>query len=115
MGKVIMCDPEENTTAQTKVVVDNGLNPKWNEEFFFPMCCPGLSTLRFVVYDRDTGDLIGQYSIHLNCVRQGLRMVPLLAKNGMLLRTAYLFCDVSIDAVKQSETKLFHKKSGRCC
>ena len=59
---------------KTKTVRDNGFNPIWNEDFQFLVNCPELAFIKFSVFDQDTGkdDLIGEYAIKFNNIRQGM-------------------------------------------
>jgi len=58
---------------KTKTVKDNGFNPIWNEDFQFLVNCPELAFVKFSVFDQDVGkdDLIGEYAIKFNNMRQG--------------------------------------------
>uniref|UniRef100_A0A8C3T2N9 Phosphoinositide phospholipase C n=1 Tax=Chelydra serpentina TaxID=8475 RepID=A0A8C3T2N9_CHESE len=64
----------DNGKKQTKVIENNGFNPKWDEEFGFDIDVPELALVRFVVEDFDVStknDFIGQYTIPFTCLKQG--------------------------------------------
>lgn len=58
---------------KTKVIKDNGFNPRWDETFEFTICCPELAFVRFKVKDEDLSqdDFIGEYTIRYENMRQG--------------------------------------------
>lgn len=60
--------------AETKSIKDNGFNPIWNQDFKFVINCPDLAIVKFTVNDEDIGkdDLLGDYAIRFNNIRQGL-------------------------------------------
>ena len=59
--------------GRTRTVSHNGYNPIFDEMFEFRIMLPELALLRFVVLDDDhIGDcFIGQYTIPVDCVREG--------------------------------------------
>ncbi|KAM9165809.1 1-phosphatidylinositol 4,5-bisphosphate phosphodiesterase delta-1 [Pangshura tecta] len=89
----------DNGKKQTKVIENNGFNPKWDEEFGFDIDVPELALVRFVVEDFDVStknDFIGQYTIPFTCLKQGYRHIHLLTKNGDLYPSAMLFVHINI-------------------
>ena len=66
--------PSDECEQKTRVIVDNGFNPTWNENFKFNINCPELAIVRFTVKDEDVGkdDLLGYYAIRFECMRKGL-------------------------------------------
>ncbi|XP_066257802.1 1-phosphatidylinositol 4,5-bisphosphate phosphodiesterase gamma-1 [Euwallacea similis] len=63
----------------TKRTMDNGFNPKWNDEFCeFTVYNPHFALLRFVVQSEDVfgePNFIGQATYPLTCIRSGYRSV----------------------------------------
>ena len=59
---------------RSRTIPHNGYNPVFDETFEFRIILPELALLRFVVLDDDhIGDcFIGQYTIPVNCIRQGM-------------------------------------------
>ena len=55
------------------MIIDNGFNPIWNEDFKFIVNCPELAFVRFNVLDEDVGkdQSIGYYTIRFENMRQG--------------------------------------------
>ncbi|KAG6939161.1 phospholipase C delta 1 [Chelydra serpentina] len=89
----------DNGKKQTKVIENNGFNPKWDEEFGFDIDVPELALVRFVVEDFDVStknDFIGQYTIPFTCLKQGYRHIHLLTKNGDPYPSAMLFVHINI-------------------
>lgn len=68
--------------VRSNTITSNGLNPFWNESFAFPVHCPEIALLRFVVEDGDfvgpkTDPFIGQAVFPIDSIRQGYRSIPL--------------------------------------
>ncbi|XP_077997508.1 1-phosphatidylinositol 4,5-bisphosphate phosphodiesterase delta-4-like isoform X2 [Glandiceps talaboti] len=85
--------------AKTRVIDDNGFDPKWNETKEFDIRVPDLCLVRFVVKDFDVAsahDFIGQYCLPLTSMQQGYHHVPLLSKAGDTLGPATIYIHVSI-------------------
>uniref|UniRef100_A0A8C0G272 Phosphoinositide phospholipase C n=1 Tax=Chelonoidis abingdonii TaxID=106734 RepID=A0A8C0G272_CHEAB len=94
----------DNGKKQTKVIENNGFNPKWDEEFGFDIDVPELALVRFVVEDFDVStknDFIGQYTIPFTCLKQGKelsleqskqhRLGPLKTSSALERLTAWVF------------------------
>jgi len=67
---VIYCEGKHQKTK----VINNNLNPVWNQDFEFELTDPGSSSLTFLLYDSDTithDDLIASANMHTNQLRQG--------------------------------------------
>ncbi|CAL8116597.1 unnamed protein product [Orchesella dallaii] len=65
---------------KTQTILDNGLNPCWNQLFRVPIQCPELALIQFSVCDKDTfGDriLLGEATVPITCMREGYRSVQL--------------------------------------
>ncbi|KAM6338674.1 1-phosphatidylinositol 4,5-bisphosphate phosphodiesterase delta-1 [Podargus strigoides] len=90
---------QDNNKKQTKVIENNGFNPKWDEEFTFDIEIPALALVRFVVEDFDMStknDFIGQYTLPFTSLKQGYRHIHLLTKNGDLYSSSTLFVYINI-------------------
>jgi len=88
---------DEGKSQKTKVVKNNGFNPKWNSEFKFPIQYPDVALLCFTVNDADvlgSDDFIGQYVIPISAIREGYRSVPLKDDRGNTYEKANLFVHV---------------------
>ncbi|XP_043208508.1 1-phosphatidylinositol 4,5-bisphosphate phosphodiesterase gamma-1-like [Amphibalanus amphitrite] len=97
--EVIGAEYDNCNKYTTRVVPDNGLAPVWNETCEFTVHCPPLALLRFAVHDEDMfGDpnFIGQATYPLQCVRPGLRSVPLKNGYGEPLELASLLVHLEI-------------------
>lgn len=72
----------DQSRVKTSTVRDNGLNPIWNETFYFDIQCCELAFLRITVHDEDAfGDarFLGHGTYPVNCIcRRGYRSVPLM-------------------------------------
>ena len=85
----------------SKTVRGNGLAPVWDETFHFHVknvqLEKELSVLMFVVRERSNKEVMGQYAIPFDCIRQGFRVVPL--RNADCSRTQdgrQLFCKFNL-------------------
>ncbi|XP_053119091.1 1-phosphatidylinositol 4,5-bisphosphate phosphodiesterase delta-1 [Hemicordylus capensis] len=91
--------PRDNDKKQTKVIDNNGFNPRWSEAFEFSIDVPTLALVRFMVEDFDTStknDFIGQYTAPFTSLKQGYRHIHLLSKNGDQFPSATLFVHIHI-------------------
>ena len=70
---------DQEIKHDTKVVDNNGFNPKWGEKFTFELTEIEHSILLFVMKDKDTlrSKPMGQYSLPLYCIRPGYRIIHL--------------------------------------
>lgn len=84
---------------KTAKIKDNGLNPRWNEDFMFYVNIPQLAIIHFVVQDSNAvtaSELIGQYCLPFTSLRQGYRHVKLESPNGKPLGLAEILIHVSM-------------------
>ena len=72
-------DDTSSKRKSTKVVDDNGFNPRWNEVFTFPIQAVELASLTIRVMEKDplSSEFIGDNSMPLSSIREGVRVVPL--------------------------------------
>jgi len=80
---------------KTKVVKNNGFNPKWRQEFKFALTMPELALLliRVIDYDRvGSNNLIGQYALSVGNLREGYRCVPIKDAHDQVYDKASLLC-----------------------
>eukprot|EP01104_Vermistella_antarctica_P014351 TRINITY_DN4494_c0_g3_i1.p1 TRINITY_DN4494_c0_g3~~TRINITY_DN4494_c0_g3_i1.p1 ORF type:complete len:923 (+),score=235.93 TRINITY_DN4494_c0_g3_i1:134-2902(+) len=74
----------------TKRTPNNGLNPAWEEKFKFKFKMSELATLLFVAMDGKSK--LGYYSIPVEAIRPGYRILPLKYPNGRLIE----MCDILV-------------------
>ncbi|XP_028404786.1 LOW QUALITY PROTEIN: 1-phosphatidylinositol 4,5-bisphosphate phosphodiesterase eta-2-like [Dendronephthya gigantea] len=91
--------PEQKQNSQTKVINNNGFNPRWNEVFEFQVTNPEMAMVRFSVYDQDVGkdDFIAQFSLPFTSIRQGFRQISLNGRGTKSLFPSSLFVHIKID------------------
>eukprot|EP00794_Sanderia_malayensis_P016917 gene16917-18623_t len=89
--------PADTKSYKTRTIPHNGYNPVFDESFDFHVSLPELALLRFVVLDDDfIGDgFIGQFTVPVDCLNDGYRMVKLLSNTGESLFPASLFIQVT--------------------
>ncbi|KJE88399.1 PLCH2 protein, variant [Capsaspora owczarzaki ATCC 30864] len=86
----------------SSTVFKNGYNPVWDEAFEFEVMSPELALVRFVVMDESVGpkEIVGQYTIPLESLRQGFHHLPLKRPQPFakfdLLHHSSLFVKVTI-------------------
>ncbi|KAK1793287.1 hypothetical protein P4O66_011675 [Electrophorus voltai] len=80
---------------RTRMVMNNGLNPVYNEEpfVFRKVILPDLAVLRIAVYD-DNNKLIGQRILPLDGLQTGYRHISLRNEGNKPLSLPTVFCNI---------------------
>ncbi|XP_046691907.1 1-phosphatidylinositol 4,5-bisphosphate phosphodiesterase beta-4-like isoform X2 [Silurus meridionalis] len=80
---------------RTRMVMNNGLNPAYNEEpfVFRKVILPELAVLRMAVYD-DNNKLIGQRILPLDGLQAGYRHISLRNEGNKPLSLPTIFCNI---------------------
>ncbi|XP_018422087.1 PREDICTED: 1-phosphatidylinositol 4,5-bisphosphate phosphodiesterase beta-4 isoform X2 [Nanorana parkeri] len=80
---------------RTRMVMNNGLNPVYNEEpfVFRKVILPDLAVLRIAVYD-DSNKLIGQRILPLDGLQAGYRHISLRNEGNKPVSLPTIFCDI---------------------
>ncbi|EPY79212.1 1-phosphatidylinositol-4,5-bisphosphate phosphodiesterase beta-4, partial [Camelus ferus] len=80
---------------RTRMVMNNGLNPVYNEETFVfrKVILPDLAVLRIAVYD-DNNKLIGQRILPLDGLQAGYRHISLRNEGNKPLSLPTIFCNI---------------------
>ncbi|XP_043912527.1 1-phosphatidylinositol 4,5-bisphosphate phosphodiesterase beta-4 [Protopterus annectens] len=80
---------------KTRMVMNNGLNPVYNEEpfVFRKVILPDLAVLRIAVYD-DNNKLIGQRILPLDGLQAGYRHISLRNEGNKPLSLPTIFCNI---------------------
>uniref|UniRef100_A0A8K9WT91 Phosphoinositide phospholipase C n=1 Tax=Oncorhynchus mykiss TaxID=8022 RepID=A0A8K9WT91_ONCMY len=80
---------------RTRMVMNNGLNPAYNEEpfVFRKVILPDLAVLRIAVYD-DNNKLIGQRILPLEGLQAGYRHISLRNEGNKPLSLPTVFCNI---------------------
>uniref|UniRef100_A0A8B9JT30 Phosphoinositide phospholipase C n=1 Tax=Astyanax mexicanus TaxID=7994 RepID=A0A8B9JT30_ASTMX len=80
---------------RTRMVMNNGLNPAYNEEpfVFRKVILPDLAVLRIAVYD-DNNKLIGQRILPLDGLQAGYRHISLRNEGNKPLSLPTVFCNI---------------------
>ncbi|XP_048204763.1 1-phosphatidylinositol 4,5-bisphosphate phosphodiesterase beta-4 isoform X1 [Perognathus longimembris pacificus] len=80
---------------RTRMVMNNGLNPVYNEESFVfrKVILPDLAVLRIAVYD-DNSKLIGQRILPLDGLQAGYRHISLRNEGNKPLSLPTIFCNI---------------------
>ncbi|KAM3931517.1 1-phosphatidylinositol 4,5-bisphosphate phosphodiesterase beta-4 isoform 2-T4 [Leptodactylus fuscus] len=80
---------------RTRMVMNNGLNPVYNEEAFVfrKVILPDLAVLRIAVYD-DNNKLIGQRLLPLDGLQAGYRHISLRNEGNKPLSLPTIFCNI---------------------
>jgi phosphatidylinositol phospholipase C delta len=95
----IVCEEGENTKLRTRTVLNNGLNPIWNERFSFTIEEPDFAFLRFSIYSseasRSSSDFIASFTILVQSVEEGYRHAPIYDSLGELVKFSSIFIHVA--------------------
>ncbi|XP_075452136.1 1-phosphatidylinositol 4,5-bisphosphate phosphodiesterase beta-4 isoform X1 [Ascaphus truei] len=80
---------------RTRMVMNNGLNPVYNEELFVfrKVILPDLAVLRIAVYD-DNNKLIGQRILPLDGLQAGYRHISLRNEGNKPVSLPTIFCNI---------------------
>lgn len=83
---------------KTKVVENNGFNPRWYETCVFKVTVPELALVRFSVIDQDTArdDFIGYYCLPVMSMQQGFRHFPLFDQHGAPFKQSLIFTHITL-------------------
>lgn len=85
---------------RTKVVRNNGFDPQWNQTFDFPLTASELGIFLIAIYDKRErfakDRLICYYSIPVECIRAGYRVMHLFDKKGKRIPMSNLLCRFSL-------------------
>ncbi|CAG5115736.1 unnamed protein product, partial [Candidula unifasciata] len=92
--------PSDVAEYRTKVIENNGFNPRWFETFTFKLRVPELALLRFIVKDEDRGrdDFIGYYCLPVLSIQEGYRHFPLYDKRGHIYSQSLIFTHVTMSS-----------------
>ena len=70
----------------------------------FKISCKDLAMLVFQVYDKDlmSDELVGQYALPINCIRPGLKAVPLFDSRLQLIPFSMILVNIifKLDPIK---------------
>ncbi|KAK3697824.1 hypothetical protein RRG08_009035 [Elysia crispata] len=83
---------------KTKVIENNGFNPRWYETCMFQVTVPELAMVRFTVIDQDRArdDFIGYYCLPVMSIQEGFRHFPLFDQHGAPFKQSLIFTHVTL-------------------
>lgn len=103
----IPVDEKENSKVfKSKVVYNNGFNPRFDLQCQFKLACPENAFVIFKVFDEEIGirDLkIGWNAVPYGCLRPGYRILPLMNSKLNTIMFSCLFCKVELKDVMLEE------------
>jgi len=84
---------------KTKVIDNNGFNPRWRETCSFKLRVPELAIVRMTVMDHDTtrDDFIGYYCLPVMSIQDGFRHFPLFDRFGNKFNQTLIFSHVTLN------------------
>jgi len=90
--------PLDQREFRTKVIDNNGLNPYWGEEFEFPLVHSQLAILLVRIDDKDKvgHNRIGHYSIKVENMREGYRIIQLRNNFNRIIPLSNLLCKFTL-------------------
>lgn len=71
-------------------IEENAFNPVFNMKCSFEICCPDLAMLVFDVVSAKNDEILSSVGVNFNCIRNGLRVAPLLGENMLYGKGSYL-------------------------
>jgi len=116
---------EDQDRYTTKVVVNNGWDPRWDESHEFILRAPELDVLLFSVWDKDNNsqnDFIANAAVAVRSMKLGVHALPLYNENRVALLGSRLLIEVSMEplivvaeskAISEARGKHRRSKSGR--
>jgi len=93
----------DEAAAQTQVIKNNGYCPSWCEQFPFQLASSSTAFLGIFIIDDEDKRRIGHYSIMVESIRPGYRIVPLYNDQYRLIPGCDLLCYFSLE--KKIEVK----------
>lgn len=89
---------EDKEEMKTRVIRNNGFNPRWDETFEFKINHPDLCIVRFTVKDYDLAgdDFIGYYALPFTCMQEGYRQFNFINKKGEIVYKSLLLLHIDI-------------------
>lgn len=67
-----------NEKYESKIMVQCGFHPMFNMECKFTIYCPDLAMIVFNIVSPDGEEVLSSIGVNYTCLREGLRVVPLL-------------------------------------
>lgn len=92
---------DDKEEMKTRVIRNNGFNPRWDETFEFKINYPELCIVRFTVKDYDLAgdDFIGYYSLPFDCIQEGYRQFNFINKKGEIVYKSLLLLHIDISTL----------------
>ena len=84
----------------TKVIINNGWDPRWDETVEVVLHAPELDVLLFTIWDKDNtsqNDFIGNAVVAVRSLKLGVRSLPLYDENRVALLGSRLLIEVSME------------------
>jgi len=93
--------PADTSSFRTSIIQDNGFNPTWNQTFTFILTYSELAVLviRLDNSDKHAHGRIGHYSLPVDSMRSGYRIVELYDDNYQKIPMCSLLCRFAFEAV----------------
>jgi len=91
---------EDQNRFTTKVIVNNGWDPRWDETHEFILEAPELDVLLFSIWDKDNNsqnDFIANAAVAVRSLKLGVHSLPLYNENRVLLLGSRLLIEVNIE------------------
>ena len=107
--------PIDCAKHKTKVIVNNALNPIWNEKFCFQVMFKDLAFLRFGIIDASSHHPIAQRVLPLKCLRPGYRHVRLrsMKNKPLALSTLFIYSRLEEESLDYNTCCRDHKETSK--
>eukprot|EP01012_Entosiphon_sulcatum_P020379 TRINITY_DN25343_c0_g1_i1.p1 TRINITY_DN25343_c0_g1~~TRINITY_DN25343_c0_g1_i1.p1 ORF type:complete len:751 (+),score=115.02 TRINITY_DN25343_c0_g1_i1:37-2253(+) len=92
--EVIVSQFGQSQRQATKVVGNNGFNPRYGQKFKFTITDPDLALVTLRVMDQDPGrdSFVAETTVPFTALRNGYRVAPLFSRTGKHLPDSNIFC-----------------------
>lgn len=91
---------DDQARFTTRVVVNNGWDPRWDESHDFVLHAPELDVLLFTVWDKDNtsqNDFIANAAVAVRSLKLGVRALPLFDENRAPLLGSRLLIETAME------------------
>uniref|UniRef100_A0A6B2KYF1 Phosphoinositide phospholipase C n=1 Tax=Arcella intermedia TaxID=1963864 RepID=A0A6B2KYF1_9EUKA len=94
---ILLRGHKADTTEFKTQIQNNGYCPAWNETVTFPLKSSSFAFLIFLIINQGDGKRIGHFSVCVESLRPGYRILPLYNDQYREIPSCNLFCHIDFD------------------